>query len=481
MTGRRPSDLVAPIIVLGVLAVLGFATIANLGQLGYDEAVYASKARSYVSDVAVDWWRPYRPPGLPTVGALAGLAGFSDLAVRAVTLVGGLATLALVWLVTRQLWDSRAALFALLGAIGAPVVIGELPLFHNDLASAGLLLLLMWILWDQFETRPAPTRMLLLASVVAAAAFYTRYGIVAGIVGIGLTVPLLWARRLWAHARLVGATALLGVALLLPHLVYAASATGSPLGIMRAARNVADSTGPLVAFRSYVSAVLPRLFGPIPLILALAAGAYAVAAAFVVATRREGVDHLRRQLWLLLPAAISAGLTVLVSHAESRYMLFPLILVIISGSGAVSVAISLLVQARPLQGRAAAVGILCTVAVAIVLAAYSGRAAVARASDADGLPIAWKAAGERIEADANGPCRVIAAVRPLIGWYTTCEIISMRNQPAGDVRAGAPARTYVVVGDDDLPDGYRDLVRGAARLPSTGRAGDDYAVYRLGP
>ena len=50
--------MVVPIVVLGLLAILGFVTITNLGQLGYDEAVYASKARSYVTAVAVVWWRP---------------------------------------------------------------------------------------------------------------------------------------------------------------------------------------------------------------------------------------------------------------------------------------------------------------------------------------------------------------------------------------------------------------------------------------
>ena len=56
MTRRwRPSESVVPIVLLGLLTVAGFVTIANLGQLGYDEAVYASKARSYVTDVAVDW------------------------------------------------------------------------------------------------------------------------------------------------------------------------------------------------------------------------------------------------------------------------------------------------------------------------------------------------------------------------------------------------------------------------------------------
>ena len=104
-----------------------------------------------------------------------------------------------------------------------------------------------------------------------------------------------------------------------------------------------------------------------------------------------------------------------------------------------------------------------------------------RASDADGLPIAWKAAGERIEADANGPCRVVAAVRPLIGWYTTCEIISMRSQPADELAAGGPARTYVVLSGEDVPGDYRGLVRGAAQLPPAGGPGDDYEIYRLGP
>jgi 4-amino-4-deoxy-L-arabinose transferase-like glycosyltransferase len=485
MTWPRATGAAVPIVLLGLLAVVAVATMANLGQLGYDEAIYASKARSYVSDVTVDWWRPYRPPGIAVAGTLAGVVGFSDLAVRAVTLAGGLATLALVWLVTRQLWDSRAALFALLGAMGAPVVLGQLPLFHNDVASAGLLLLLMWILWDQFETRPTPTRMLLLAPAVAAAAFYTRYGIVAGILGIGLTVPLLWARRLLAHARLVGATALVGVVLLLPHLAYAVSATGSPLGVLAAARNVADSTEPSVSLRSYVSWIRPRLFGPVPVVLAAAGVGSAVAAAIGFALRRQGADHLRRQLWLLLPAAIAAGITVMVSHAEARYLMFPVMLLIISGGGALSVAISLLVGAPPLAGRVAALPILCTVVVAIVLAGYAGAAAIRQLRDADGRPTAWQTAGKRIAADADGPCRVIAAVRPQIGWYTRCKILRMNEQTADAVRADGPT-TYVVFGDEaalrpDVAAKYRDLVEGAVRLPPEGEGGDEYEIYRLGP
>jgi hypothetical protein len=128
-----------------------------------------------------------------------------------------------------------------------------------------------------------------------------------------------------------------------------------------------------------------------------------------------------------------------------------------------------------------AVSILCTVAVAIVLGGYAGRAALTRASDADGLPVSWKAAGERIAADANGPCRVVAATRPLIGWYTTCQIISMRSQPAGDLGAGGPTRTYIVFRGQDAVGNYRDLLRGAVQLPPGDRAGDDYRIYRLGP
>ena len=481
-----PLDWLVPTVVLLLVAVVGIVLIAGLGQLGYDEAVYASKARSYISDTPVDWWELYRPPGIALFGTLAGAAGLSDASLRVVTLFGGLATLAIVWLVARQLWDASAALFAILGAVGAPVVLSELPLFHNDIASAGLLLLLMWILWDQFAARPAPNRMLLLAAVVAAAAFYVRYGIAVGIVGIGVATLLLWGSRLLAHARLVGLTVLLGVVLFLPHLVLALSTTGSPIGIVTAAGEQVNTTGPRSAFRAYRSWVVPSLFGSIPFALAVAGLIHAGALALSFAFRRTGASQLRRQLWLLVPAAVSAVLIVLVSHAEPRYMLFPVLLTIISGAGALSAAISLV--ARPFAHRARAVRVMGTLVVAIGLAGWAGRVATSQIGSADGQPAAWKAAGERIAGDADGPCRVIATQRPLIGWYTTCEIVRMDGQPAAAARAAPPTRTYVVFTDRDADRvgptelaAYRDLALGATELPPRTGVGDTYEVYRLEP
>ena len=62
---------VAPRLVIGLATAAGAMLLANLGQLGYDEAVYAAKARSYVSDIPADWFELYRPPGLALFGTLA--------------------------------------------------------------------------------------------------------------------------------------------------------------------------------------------------------------------------------------------------------------------------------------------------------------------------------------------------------------------------------------------------------------------------
>ena len=409
------------------------------------------------------------------------------------TLLTGVATLGLVWAVAKQLWGATAGLFALLGALGAPVLVNELPRFHNDVTAAGLLLLLMWIVWDQLATRRAPTPALILAAPVGAAAFYVRYGSLATLVGIGLAVLLLWGPRLVAHPRLVGLTALLGVLLLIPHAAMATGLTGSPFGVIVAARDAAGDqvsvTAALETARQYAGPLLLYVLGGTPLILAVAGIAHAVTAGVSWATRGRDGDQFRRHLWLLVPAVVTGALIVLASHAEGRYVVVPILLLVISGAGALSVGISRIARARILGDRGPVFSRVCMVMITAVLACWAGivGAYELRQAATGDPPRAWAAAGQSIAADGPGSCRVVATLRPLIGWYSGCRIVHMNPRTLASLDDDQH-RTYVVFTRQDrkrVSDGvigaYRELVGDDPPMPLPAATSDGIEVYRLEP
>ena len=260
---RRRAESIGIVAILLVAGAAAFVVAARTGQLTWDEVVYASQAQSLVSDIPSVYWGSYRPPGLPLLGTLAALGGFSEISLRAITWALGFIALAITWAVARQLWGRWAALFTLLAAIGSPVVLGELRQFHNDLGSSGLLILLMGLLWDQFERRPAPTRLLLAAAPLAAAAFYLRYGTVLALAAIGVVAIVLWAPALRRHAGLVALTAALGALLLVPHVLEAVRVTGSPTGMLTQGAAAATKGNPLLTIVGFARRLPLAIAGPV--------------------------------------------------------------------------------------------------------------------------------------------------------------------------------------------------------------------------
>ena len=253
--------------VAGVLVLVAIAAGWLIGQaipLGWDEAVYASKSRSLLTDAPSSTWAIYRAPGLPIVGLLGGALGFTDANLRAVALVMSLVTLVLAWAFARILWGPLAAIIALLTIVGSPVVIAEIALFHTDLPAAGLLLALMLLVWYEFERRPEPSRLLLVAAPLAALAFYIRYGSILPIGGIGIAAVVLWHRSMLRNPRLVGATIVFAGLLFAPHVLESMARTGSPLGIITSAGEQVDTSDPIetaVRYLSWLPAQLAHRLG----------------------------------------------------------------------------------------------------------------------------------------------------------------------------------------------------------------------------
>ena len=488
----RRANTIETTALVGILLVVAIAAGWLIGQaipLGWDEAVYASKSRSLLTDTPSSTWAIYRAPGLPVIGLIGGTLGFTDANLRAVAVVMSLGTLAMAWAFVRQLWGPMAAIIALLTIVGSPVVVAELALFHTDLPAAGLLLALMLLVWYEFERRPEPGRLLLAAAPLAALAFYIRYGSILPIGGIAIAMVLLWHRAMLRNARLVGATLVFALILFAPHILESMVRTGSPLGIITSAGEQVDTSEPVATAARYLGWVPAQLAHRLGFVVMLAGVAHGAIVALDAIRRRDLAPAARRYAWLYVPAGMTTVGLVLQSHPEQRYVLLPVILAVVAGAGAVAAGLAWLRDRPALADRQLALdtaffgGVLL---VAVVAGSVGARRVVAiehESDDSRWLP----AVGRAIEADSEGRCAVVTSVPPIVEWYSRCAVAQFSTAGADAIAAGAvDDRTYVVFSGIDerraspkTIDRVRELVVPRA-VPLDG-APPDVEVYRLTP
>ena len=438
--------------IVGVLVAAAIAALWLLGQaipLGWDESVYASRSRSLLTDIPSSTWAIYRAPGLPVVGLLGGAFGFTDANLRAVTVVINLGALTMAWAFARIVWGPLAAIVALLTIVGSPVVIAEIARFHTDRPAAGLLLALMLLIWHEFERRPVPSRLLIAAAPLAALAFYVRYGSILPIGGIGIAAILLWHRSLLRNQRLVGLTVVLAALLFAPHVLEAISRTGSPLGIITSAGEQVDTSEPIETAARYLGWLPAQLAHRLGFVVMLAGVAHAAIVALDAIRRREMGPAARRYLWLFVPAAVTTVGLILQSHPEQRYVLFPVLLAIIAGAGAVSAAVAWITARPSLAERHQAVEM--AIVAGIILVAIVAGSVLARrvvVLEREGDESRWlPAVGQAIDADADGPCAAVTSLPPIIEWYSRCASVPFTRVDAEDLAGGD--RTYLVFSSID--------------------------------
>ena len=467
------------------LAMLRVALVN--APLGYDESVYASETRSFVTGVPT-LWAIYRPPGLPLVGLTALPLGLSDASLRIAAAACGLLALGLVWGLARLLWGRLAAGIALVVVMVSPVVLDQIVVFHNDAPSAAPVLALMVLLWWQFEVRERPNALLVAAGPLAAAAFYLRYGALALLVGVALTAIFLWGKRLLRAARLVGASLVVTVALFLPHIVDAVIRTGSPLGIVRAAVTQVDTTTPLHAALQYLRWMPSQLAGIAGVVFVVVAGLAAAYAAAESIGGRRLTAPARRLVWLLLPAVVAGLGTVIVSHPEARYVLTPVVLVEIAGAGSAATAVVWLAKRlAQTQPRAASLVVPAILVVLVVVLALDGRSWIRREVRHKGDQ--WLLhAGRAIATNAGGPCTLASSIGPILGWYSGCAPITFVDPTNARMPAQSGRPVYVVFTTLDDTRGVKPQVlaryRNELNLVEIANFGQDplvATVYRVQP
>jgi hypothetical protein len=389
---------------LVVAAIAAWLVAAAIGlvigpPLGHDEAAFAIVARG---DQPVGAWL-YRSDGVVAIARLGVALGAADWQLRLVPAVLGAAIVIAAFAVGRAAFTARTGAWAAVLVAGAhPMALRSAHLLGDLPAAAaclGGIALLVGELERAAGRATGPRWRILAAAPLFAAAFYLRYGS-APVIAVALAAAaLVWWRTIAARPLPALAALALLAALLIPHGVRSALATGSPLGILTISAGMPR--------RVYVGEGLVTYLTSNPLQF------YGVLIAPVMLAGVLGLLQTRRRApWFLAIVALGQLVALgLNNHGQSRYVFVAAVLFAVIGVdtlariGRPGVALAMV--------AAAWLGTIAT-QVVVCRGAAPGRAPIVRAADA-------------VRADAAGRrCAVVAAAVPQVAWYSRCQVYLSR-------------------------------------------------------
>ena len=285
------------IVVVGLVrAVIGG------GGFGHDESAYALKGRAWVQGTPQTGWEIHRGWVQSVIAAAVLPFTASELVMRLVSVALSTSTVVAVWWLGRTVRSNRVGLAAAAVFATGPSFLRRGAEFLTDLPSTGLLLVVTVLLWRWLTDRTPRGATLLWAVVVATVAFYWRYQAILSLGLLVLAAAVVFWQRVTEHRRAVLTAATVGLALLIPHVIYAIAETGRPWGILTWTGDVAG--------RAYLGEGLVDYLSDLPDQLAGQIGAVAILVAVVwlgwrlisALRRREFEATDRAALFLAIPA-----------------------------------------------------------------------------------------------------------------------------------------------------------------------------------
>lgn len=407
----RHGELIGLTAAVALLAIPVVRFISLQQILGFDESIYAATARSWVLGTPNSAWSSDRSPGISVLGLPIAWTGSAE-GLRLIGLCFGLGTVVAGWALARRLRGPAAALLVALAIASVPGLQLNSGLFLTDVPSAALFIVLMLLVWRQLEERPRPDAGLLLLAPVAAAVFYLRYGASVPIVFLAATALVLWPGRLLAAWKLTLGTAGLLLLLLMPHFLQSTLMHGDPLAVALSAQSLASPAYPgeaLVHYWNILPSELAGVIGGGLLVLGI------LAWPIRVVLRRARDRGVRAQIFLLLPAVGQVALLGIVALPQVRYVLIPIVLLLIAGS---ITAVDIGAHLSGAWRRTLAVGLVTAIAVGGI-----GSAAVMIRLQAEVTPasIHLADAARTIRDDAAGrSCSILGYPPPELTWYSGC-------------------------------------------------------------
>jgi hypothetical protein len=375
---------------LGAWLTSALIMLIAQGPLGHDESQYVVAAADVLAG------RPtrlvYLSQGTSLLAVPGVAAGGSELAIRILPVMFGVAFVCAAWFLARTLTRSETAawLVAVMAAsIGMVKRSAEL---LSDMPAASGLLAGTAVLIAELSRESGPRRRILLAAPAFAAALYLRYGSALAIAIIGVLCALAYWRTVVRSPLRVLATAALFVLLLVPHFAIAYGKTGSPLGILLHSTDMITTVSE-PGLVTYLTTNPLRFYGIVttPLLL--------VGIASIIRVR----DRRLVLAWVIAVAiAIAFGLTAL---AQSRYIYYSQVLLLVLG-------IEQVLQLA--HGRK-------LLAIAVVVSWALALVSIVRETQKRGPVHFVVDAAAAIHKDAGGaPCRVLSTM-PQVDWYCRCE------------------------------------------------------------
>ena len=395
--------------------------------LGHDESVYAVLARHWQAGTPDTGVADHRAPLLSALGVPLLALGGGEQALRMWGLVALIASGVAVWWLARTLGGPAAGLIAATVFMLAPTVLEAGTLYLTDLPAAGVLLALAGLLWSQFGVHERPNGWLLLAAPLAWAAYEFRYGSALIVVLLFLTVGVMFWPTVRAHARLVGVTLAVLVALLIPHLVNSTLDVGTPWGRLLYLSRLVRPEYPAQGLLEYLRWFPRDLAG----VLAAALMAVGLIGGLVVVLRGRGASRRERYerrgvIFVAVPALAHVVMIGVASPAEPRFVFFSIGLLCAAGA---------VVVARVLHGIAARSQPLAWVALiafALVMGMHTALLTRSEARSRDLRDEVLLTSANALRQDAGFNCSVLTSYSPQVTWYSGCASYSFGSPPVAD-------------------------------------------------
>ncbi|HYM53335.1 MAG TPA: glycosyltransferase family 39 protein [Candidatus Dormibacteraeota bacterium] len=421
-------------VILLLFGLIVGRLIAVGSTLGWDESVYALRARSWVEGTPSTGWAIYRSPGMAVLGMGSVIAGGSETSFRVFGLLAGFGVLLGAWWLCRSIAGPAAGLLVALVLAGFPELQFQSSLYLTDVPATAVLLWLAAVVWRRCESGAVTWRLAAIAGSAAAAAFYLRYGSALPLILVPIPALLVWWRTLIGNRAVVLGTAGLVLLLLVPHFMESIVKTGTPWGVLMRAFEVSvpphlgQPEGSASIFG--IASQLMSRFTSWPAVALAIAG---VGAGFAMTVLGPRSDRLwRGYAFLLLPAIGQVLVGGSTFHAEMRYYLFPIALLLAAGS--VSAVAAWRAEATRWQGPVAVLTIIG--ALLVVMRAGVANVQTQTAAAPGGRVVVL--AAEAIRDDAGGDCSVLTDLVPQVTWYSGCAAYPFGNPPRGGLGATLP-------------------------------------------
>ena len=424
LTQKTINFLIPSLVFCGTLFILG--SLVGSQPIGHDEAVYLTKARSWMEGTPADEFEIYRPIGMAWFGWLFLHFGDSEIMMRSFGVIFGAISTLFIYLFFRRISNLPIAVSITGIVITSTLFLKEAPLFQNDIPSSGLLFGVLWLVYIYYKTA-SKSKSIYFAGPLAALAFYLRYGVASSFGIIAVLSILILGHRLIkkkdANYLNLVITVIISVLLFAPHFIQSFIVERKIFGILSRAGEAAHRAYLGEGLVNYIK-WLPNEIGGWFLGITAIIG---IVATIVIVFRKKLRQNYVGMLWIGSIGLSNFIITGLLVHAESRYVFFPVVL--LSGVGIASIYYMISHWSKISANLLVGVFLLSIIYSGII--SYNETNSFFRTKEADPYGVAYIEISEAIRKDSateNG-CAIwaITTNRPKISWYSKCNTLQIRD------------------------------------------------------